>query len=401
MKKRLIILLCAFLAAVSCTGLKNSNPYRGRIYDFVVSLEFPSGYEKFDNAGVPVKVTDINKGYSYSVQTNINSQAIFHLPEGLYRVSAQNQVGEDIFNSSVDRVLIQDNASLSMQLVHSVMGKLVIKEIYCGGCYKLPQQGTYTLDQYIIIHNNYNRVQYLDSVCFGTMAPYNSNVHSPYGDPLPEYLPIVQAVWQFPGNGTSFPLEPGQDAVVCVHGAIDHKAQYPLSVNLNKEGYFVCYNPVSFSSPEHNPVPGSNIREDHWLSVVIKLGIAKAYTFSINSPTAVLFKAPEGMSMLEYIQQEGTIEQLPGNKNDRVCKVYPKDVLDAVEVFNGSASVNYKRVPSSLDAGYVVQSGIYLSHTLMRNVDEEQSRIRGYEVLVDTNNSSVDFYERQTQSLNE
>ena len=37
----------------------------------------------------------------------------------------------------------------------------------------------------------------------------------------------------------------------------------------------------------------------------------------------------------------------------------------------------------------------------MRRTDEELSALVGYEVLADTNNSSVDFYERDKQSLHE
>ena len=38
---------------------------------------------------------------------------------------------------------------------------------------------------------------------------------------------------------------------------------------------------------------------------------------------------------------------------------------------------------------------------LYRHVDEEATQEAGYEVLVDTNNSSTDFYEREKQSLHE
>ena len=35
----------------------------------------------------------------------------------------------------------------------------------------------------------------------------------------------------------------------------------------------------------------------------------------------------------------------------------------------------------------------------MRRVDETASAEQGFEVLMDTNNSTADFYERETQSL--
>ncbi|KAB6338615.1 DUF4876 domain-containing protein, partial [Bacteroides xylanisolvens] len=51
--------------------------------------------------------------------------------------------------------------------------------------------------------------------------------------------------------------------------------------------------------------------------------------------------------------------------------------------------------------GYVTQSATYNGRSLYRHVDEEATQEAGYEVLVDTNNSSTDFYEREKQSLHE
>ena len=104
--------------------------------------------------------------------------------------------------------------------------------------------------------------------------------------------------------------------------------------------------------------------------------------------------------MSGYLQTQGAVIQIPGSTN-KVAVVRPEWVVDAVEVFNGASSSNAKRLLPSLDAGYVFQSGVYLGHSLMRRTDEELSAVVGYEVLVDTNNSSVDFYESEKQSLHE
>ena len=400
MRKILSIALFA-LACVACDNFETVNPFRDNLKDMSLTLLFPEGFESFERPGVTVKIEEINLSNRYTLTTGAGSSIKAKLPAGLYRIAAQDINGDDIFNGSLDRVLLNGNVDLTLPLSHSVAGRIVVKEIYCGGCMKYPEQGTYQSDQYVILHNNYTKVQYLDSLCFGSLAPYNSNSNNPYGSTLPDFLPIIQAVWQFPGSGSTFPLQPGEDAVICLRGAINHKEQYPLSVNLDKEDYFVCYNPTYFANPTYHPVPGSNIQESRWLDVVIKTGQANAYTFSINSPALAIFKAPAGKSMAEYLAEEGAVEQLPGSSKDRVSKIKPEWVMDAVEVFNGSESSNKKRILSTLDAGYVTLSGTFLGHSLFRKVDEAQTQLRGYEVLVDTNNSSADFYEREKQSLNE
>ena len=92
---------------------------------------------------------------------------------------------------------------------------------------------------------------------------------------------------------------------------------------------------------------------------------------------------------------------IPGGSASQVAAVPAGWVVDAVEVFSGTSSANAKRLMPSLDAGYVTLSDTYLGHTLMRRTDEALSASAGYEVLKDTNNSSVDFHECEVQSLHE
>jgi hypothetical protein len=293
-------------------------------------------------------------------------------------------------------------------LSYSKAGSIVIKEIYCGGCRKLPQEGNYQGDQYFILHNNDYNVQYLDSLCFGTLSPNNATGSNPWvsKDPatgesiFPDFLPVIQAVWQFPGDGDDFPLQPGEDAVVCLRGAIDHSLQYPLSVNLNKPEYFVCYNITYFWNTQYHPAPGNLISQDRIIDVVIKTGQANAYTFSVSSPTLVLWKA-QGMSIQDFVSIQDNINPVPGSSVDNVVKVPFEWVYDAVEVFDGRSANNSKRLAPSLDAGYALQTDIYLGRSLMRYVDEAASAASGYEVLKDSNNSLNDFYESEKQSLHE
>lgn len=402
--KRLILYILFGLAAWSCLDIQ-SDPYSDSLHDMHVMLVYPDEYGTFVRGGVKVKAENVNLGYSYVSQTDEHGHALFRIPEGIYRISASDINGDDIFNGSVDRIHLNlPSLVVTDTLAHSAAGRIIIKEIYCGGCMKYPEQGNYQTDQYIILHNNYPEVEYLDGLCFGCLAPYNSNSSNPFlgeGASLPSYVPIIQAVWQFGGEGESFPLQPGEDAVLCLRGAIDHSVQYPLSVNLNRPGYFVCYNSTYFTNTTYHPAPGSNITADHYLDVVIKTGKANAYTYSVNSPATVLFKAPDGVKMSEWVLTEGAVIQMPGSTADRVVCIDPEWITDAVEVFNGESSSNNKRLLNSLDAGYVLLSGTFLGHTLFRHTDETLSAELGYEVLRDTNNSSEDFYEREIQSLHE
>ncbi|MCC8153330.1 MAG: hypothetical protein LIP01_03410 [Tannerellaceae bacterium] len=72
-------------------------------------------------------------------------------------------------------IVVNQDVNITLSLIHSKAGNIVFKEIYCGGCTKYPQEGTYQTDKYFILHNNGPETEYLDSLCFGTLDPYNSN----------------------------------------------------------------------------------------------------------------------------------------------------------------------------------------------------------------------------------
>lgn len=398
------------LGLAACADPTDNNPYEDSLVTLTVAAAYPDGYADKAHPGVIVKAENVNLGYGYEAYTDASGKAVFTLPGGIYRISLSDVGPEDVFNGSADKVnVISGSVAISLPLLHSKPGTIIVKEIYCGGCKRLPQEGDYQYDSYIILHNNDYRVQYLDGLCVGALHPYNAMSSNPFvtKDPatgeiiFPSYVPVSEAIWQFGGDGTSFPLQPGEDAVVALKGAIDHSQQYPLSVNLNKPGYFVCYNSTYFTNTMYHPTPGTNIRQDHWLEVVVKTGISNAYAFSINSPAVVLYR-PVGMTMREFVQTADAIRPIPGGSGGAQVTAVPVEwVVDAVEVFSGTSTANSKRLQASLDAGYVTLSDTFLGHTLHRYVDEDLSAGLGYEYLVDTNNSSVDFYEREKQSLHE
>ena len=395
MKK--IVYILTLVLATSCLDIRNSDPYEGNLNVLTVAAQWPEG--EFEMAGADVLVEDMNTGSRYASVTESSGAASFSLPNGLYRVTLNGRSDREIYNGAADKVVLSGkDLRLDLPVSVSRPGSIVIKELYCGGCKKLPLEGNYQYDQYFILHNNDYQVQYLDSLCFGTLSPYNSTASNPWG-PI-DFLPIIQAVWQFPGDGDDFPLQPGEDAVICLKGAVDHAAQYPLSVNLNKEGYFVCYNNTYFPNTTNHPAPGDRISVDRYLNVVIKTGKANAYTLSINSPTLVLFRA-EGVTIEDYVRVADNVVPVPGSTVDNVVKIPFDWVVDAMEVFDGTSSNNNKRLPSEVDAGYVLQTDTYLGRSLMRRTDEAASANAGYEVLEDTNNSLNDFYEREKQSLHE
>lgn len=402
--KRFIYILTAAIAAtcVSCTDIDNNDPYEDDVCNLYVSVLLSDSSKA---AGADIDLENILTGSRFAATTSDNGSASFRVTNGIYRLEASFTGGGTLYNGAVERLAVSGkDVSATIPLAKVKTSDLVIKEIYCGGCKMLPFEGNYQSDKYILIHNNSENIVYLDSLCFGIVSPYNSTSINPWtgkdsdgNTTYPDFLPIAEAVWQFRGDGKSFPLESGEDAVIAVNGAIDHSAQFPLSVNLNNEKYFVCYNTTHFPNTTYHPSPGDKIRQDRILNVVIKTGQSSAFPMSLNSPAIAIFRA-DGMTIQDFVGNAQNVIPIPGSTNRAVC--IPFDwVLDAVEVFDGKSSNNLKRMVSTLDGGYVKLSGVYLGHSLIRKVNTEASAEAGFEVLVDTNNSSNDFAEAEKASL--
>lgn len=409
MKRLLTLLPLLPLLAAGCSALEKENPYDGTLHSLRIEIRCPEPYADRCRAGAEVKIEEVDRGYAYRTVTDAEGGASVRLANGIYRIMVSARTGEHIFHGTADRVrVVGADVDLELDLLHSKTGTLLIKEIYCGGCMRTPIEGQYQYDKYIILHNNSAETQYLDGLCFGASDPYNSQATNHWvtsdaetgASRYPDFVPVVQAVWQFGGDGTAFPLAPGEDAVVCCCGAIDHAARYPLSVNLNREGYFVLYNNTYFPNTLYHPAPGDRITPDRCLDVVIKTGTANAYPLSLYSPAPVIFRA-QGTTIQEYVREADHVVRKPGSGNDYIVKIPVEWVIDGVEVFYGGSSSNRKRLCPAIDAGYVTQTGIYSGRSLHRRIDEEASAEAGYEILIDTNNSAEDLCERPQQSLHE
>lgn len=205
--------------------------------------------------------------------------------------------------------------NVSVELKYAKPGTILIKEIYSGGCPQdPPATGSYADDKYIVLHNNSFDTYYLDGLCLGMVAPYNSNANNPWTSTDPsgnivfrDYAAMPDCIWMFPGTGTDFPLEPGEEAVVAYYG-VDHTQTYSQSVNLNRKGYFVLYDMVHYPGNRLHPTPtpGDQIDESHYMKVLKKTGTntAVVYVISQNSPAVILFRAPGDFDLDAYLAND-------------------------------------------------------------------------------------------------
>lgn len=399
------VLLAAVLA-VSCTSFDNAHPYDGDLATLEIASVYPADYAPAE--GTEVKATEITNGNYYIARTDNKGCATFRIPRGAYRITVAEQRGENIFNGTLEEVRLTsagtEPVKLELPVFLSIPGKIVIKEIYCGSCSKAPHDGEVKNDQYVILHNNDSNTQYLDGLCFGTVAPYTSASDNNWVKTdskgqliFQEFAPIIECVWQFQGTGTDFPLAPGQDAVIAIRGAVDFTQDFPLSVNLNQPDYFATFSRLHFNNEKNYLTPGDKIRPERLLKMLKKTGISTSYFIAEKSPAIVIFRPEEGFDFEAYINDDSRCVATEPGGNTKCIKVAWEWIIDGVEVF--FSTNNHKRLKPEVDAGAFPFSILYQGHTVHRKLDEKATAAAGYEIYVDTNNSSEDFEERETQSL--
>jgi len=393
-----------------------------------------------------VELRGIGRDVVFVEQTDATGAACFDIPPGLYEASssavfkpATNLI--EIANGTSGQIIVNEseNTSAVIRMMVSKVSQLVIKEVYNGGIMK-DDGKVFQFDKCIVIYNNSSQPASFDNLCFAICAPYNSQGNNKWyssnGKLVYEaegYLPAIDGIWYFPQTLT---IDPYKQVVVNVHGAIDNTLTYPNSVNFAHADYYCMYDPeAGYANASYYPTPASVIPPSHYLKAV-KIGTSNAWALSLSSPAVFLFQVKESTPQA-FATDVRNLTYVPGSAQtdiNKVAKVPVDWVLDGIEVFAaGYKSANNKRLTAPVDAGFVELTN-QLGHTLYRNVDREATeqltenagklvynyslgvapstdpsgidaeaslRNGAHIVYMDTNNSSVDFHERQKSSLRE
>ena len=222
--------------------------------------------------------------------------------------------------------------------------------------------------------------------------------------------------------------------VININGAIDNTQTVSQSINYANPDYYCMYDPESgYNHTSYYPTPSAVIPTSHYLKA-IELGLGTGWPFSNSSPGLVIFQV-QGESPTDYAynpDNQWYDGNDVGNQTYACIKVPNEWIIDGIEVFaRGHEDDCHKRLTADVDAGYVYLTN-YMGHTLYRNVDQEETEslpgnagklVYNYALGVDastdpsgidaeasirngarivyqdTNNSTVDFHERQRCSL--
>ena len=362
--------------------------------------------------GILVRAVD-DKGMAFSQPTDASGVATFHVPVGIYDITVSHVSTPDngwrtVYNGSTSNVVVRQDspATVSLPLATATSSAIIIRELYVGGCQRDDGSGWFYRDKYVIIANNSPERVVLPALCLAVATPYNS-----YGDNKnyddqghlnyenEGFIPAASSIWYFQGENVVF--EPWQQRVIALNGAIDHTLTYANSVNLANPDYYCTYDIEHYTSTSAYPSPSELIPTSHYLKAV-RYGdqMESAWPLSNTSPAFFIFTPPEGMTPLEFGNDASNVWYDEGRALPTfACRKVPvENILDAVEVFSTSWDEASKRLTASVDVGAVFMTARH-GHSVERRIDEQESKRLGHTVYIDTNNSTLDFYEREHCSL--
>ena len=406
-----------------------------------IQLLYPEEENLESVEGVNVKLTS-SLGISFETATDARGKATFMVPNGIYEATANEQRTKEFqtyylhgINSGVIVSEEPQEKPVVVEMISSRSSQIIIKELYNGGVQKDDGSGNYQLDKYAIIYNNSGTKVSLKNFCLGMVNPYNAQGGTndygldgklTYADK--GYIPGGCAIWYLTRD---FVLEPYQQAVIALNGAIDHTIAYKKSVDLSRADY-CTYDMDDFDNTIYYPAPSDKIPTSNYF-MAYKYGKGNAWPLSVSSPAFFIFKT-EGMTPEEFAstQDYHYTNGREGNISFCCAKVPTKWIIDAIEVFSTpELAKSRKRLTPDIDSGFASltnQNGYSMYRNVNKeategilgnkeklvynyvlgtkgstdptNIDAEASIKNGAVIIYqDTNNSTADFHQRKQASL--
>ncbi|MCT4601050.1 MAG: DUF4876 domain-containing protein [Marinifilaceae bacterium] len=280
------------------------------------------------------------------------------------------------------------NKNIDVELYSSFNTKdFVFSEIYFSGS-RTSDLKMYTSDCFFEIYNNSSKVLYADGLCIGEGA-FSTNIKEKFLPYVMDKKVVVQTIYQIPGGGKDYPIKPGE-SILIADQAIDHTKVNNNSVDLSK-AQFEWYDEGENSDDIDNPRVVNMNRIYCDTETVWSLnnsGVNSFILFKMDK-SEKLFLAENAhnyyyMFVSPYIPDPIKMDFFGYTVKNSL-------VLDAVTLGIPS-DFKWLTIDKSLDIGYT-HSGDGDASRYGKSVQRKVSYIneKGRKVLMDTNNSTVDF----------
>ena len=386
--KKTAITLTALLAALLIPSCRREAPVGTDA--FLLEFVMPEGCR--NNAFYGGQKVFLKGGVNYEYETDaFGNVTVDSVVPGIYDIITGMEItGAEYKALLKEPAAVEDNArvmvgvslmnrrifkaeDLRIDLTATVLKGLLISKVYYAGT-RDNMDRTYTTDSYVEVFNNSDEVIHIDGKYLGLAESVSPAAYPAKENPDSIYL---RQICQFPGNGTEYPVEPGQSVVIAAKSARNHTESAATSIDLSGADF------------EVKVIEGSGNPDVPMLPIISNSTSIQTLNLLSGGPNAVvLFETDEDVLSWPEVYQRGK------TSGERFRRIHKKVVIDGVECLKKPAQtdpdVNTKRLQSEIDAGYAVITSVNgYNH---ESVERKVSRAEGSRVyLTDTNNSSADF----------
>lgn len=368
------------------------------IFNFTVKANYPNAISNGSAiSNTEVVVRNTQTGREFIQNTNKYGLATFQVRGGNYDIiisfSEKHEISIDgyptnktlLFSGSLTgQLIMEDGENRQINTEYSIEDEgFVIKELYTSGS-RTPEDNNYGADKFVEIFNNSGKVLYSDGLCFGVVHSTTTYKPTPWLDKDGELLPRIP-LWSFvaivPGSGEEYPIQPGESFVIALSG-LNHRDDpngNPNSINLSGSAWEFYVEDGKYVDVPSVP----NL-------LMQRITIGNAMIFDVRGQVCIIFRLPSNNLQEIFTDQENYRVQPGGTYN---CFMVPRAwVIDGIENSRLDDRGVYKRLPNSIDVGYIQHRGSGEKVSIKRKVKEV---INGRTIYQDTNNSTNDFLTNQ------
>lgn len=398
MKKLFLSLLfLLFLAFVACDKDDDIS-----VTSVQINMTMPASLEGKNATLQSTVLTITNMNNGVETKQDFSSATIppFDVEDGLYNILVEGEVQYATENAEGQEVSKTETVRASKENVTVVGGTIkveinlflfkksngfVISEILFTGT-RTPEDKPYGRDTYIEIYNNTSEVLYADGLCIADSEFYTSLVRAQLSPDIRAYYTAVANVYRIPGDGTKYPIEPGEVFILCDQGINHNTENANSSIDLSgaKFEWFDENTKDIDVSEVPNLIKVVTSSKIYW--PLHNKGFTSYVLFKMDNVTPEQF-AIEFTYTFDYVAFSNGV---PVPKSVNTWKVPNDKIIDAVECSTLSA-FEWKALDPSLDLSWT-HSGDGGNERYGKSVKRKVDRVEGdRKILLDTNDSRFDF----------
>lgn len=371
-----------------------------RLANLNVTLDIASSFSGISMDNVNIIITNTVDNSQQSALTDMNGVAAFiDIAPGSYNVSASMDLSPEEagaasgYYEAMTLNAVQNNLELMggvdtpcfITLDGKPSSSLVISELYFNGTMV---DWLFYKSQYIELYNNSSEVVYADGLYVASLAP--GTVGSSPTD-IPLALDLTETVYarkimRVPGSGQEFPVQPGETFLIALNAVDYSNAGASTNVDLSGadiETYSKTWMEDMGRTGSYDDIDNIDVPNMECVYLALEAGW---YSLDPAAPSIAIFRNES----FEITQVTDPAAGDPVKIHEKYAAIAVSDIIDGVDVMLNAEKGSFKRLPTSIDAGFSYIDAYFSGKSVVRKVEKVVDGT-DRKILKDTNNTTNDF----------